>query len=117
MNVSLVKKQQHLLQISVRELHNDTILPSSEEIFTGARTIDGNICVRYMSLRKYIPKTIKPMSDRNKITWGCETCISVMLLQSDINKWRISQLSKLGNLYIDSASTRHLEIYKNCFIE
>ena len=32
-----------------------------------------------------------------------------MLLQSDLNKWRLSQLSKLDNLYIDSASTRLLQ--------
>ena len=30
---TLVKKQKHLLQISVQELHNDMILPISEDVF------------------------------------------------------------------------------------
>ena len=90
-NGTLVKKQKHLLQVSLRELHNDMILPSSRGGFSGARTIDGNICIGDMSPRKYMPKYIKPMSNRNNITCGCETCISGMLLQQDLNKWRISQ--------------------------
>ena len=106
-NGALVKKN-NLIQISVRELHNDMIFPSSEGGFSGARTVDGNICIGDTSLRKYMPKYIKPMSNRNKITCGCKTCISAMLLQSDLNKWRISQLAKLNRLYMNSASTRLL---------
>ena len=34
------------------------------------------------------------------------TCISAMLLQSDLNKYRLSQLAKYDNLYIISTSTR-----------
>ena len=40
-----------------------------------------------------------------------------MLLQSYINKWKILELSKLDKLYINTASTRLLEISKNDFIE
>ena len=40
-----------------------------------------------------------------------------MLLQSDLNKWRISQLAKIDKLYINYASTRLLEISKNDCIE
>ena len=32
------------------------------------------------------------MRNRNEITRGCETCISYMLLQSDLNKWWLPQL-------------------------
>ena len=39
-----------------------------------------------------------------------------MLLQSDINKYILSQLSKLDKLYINYASTRLLQRYKNDFI-
>ena len=55
-----------------------------------------------------MPNNIKPMINIKNITCGCETCISAMLLQSDHNKWRISQLSKLDKLYINHASTRLL---------
>ena len=54
-------------------------------IFFGARTVDRKVYVGYLSLRKYIPKYIKPTSNINKITCGCETCIRAMLLQSVIN--------------------------------
>ena len=42
-NGILIKKQKNLPQISVIELHNDMILPSSEGGFPGARTVDGII--------------------------------------------------------------------------
>ena len=40
-----------------------------------------------------------------------------MFLKSDINTCRISQLSKLDHLYINSATTRLLEISENDFIQ
>ena len=85
-NGTLLKKQKNLLQISVRELHNDMIFPSSEGGFSGAIPADGNIYIGDTSLRKYMPKYIKPMSNRKNITCGWETCISAMLLKLDLNK-------------------------------
>ena len=40
-----------------------------------------------------------------------------MLLQSDLNKLRLSQLATLDPLYNNSASTRLLQILNNDFIE
>ena len=40
-----------------------------------------------------------------------------MLLQSDLNKWRLSKLAKIIKLYINSASTRLLKISNIYFIE
>ena len=79
-NGTLVRKQNHIPQIPVRELHNDMILPSSEGGFSGARTVDGHIFIGDMSLRKCMQKYIKPMSNINNITRGYETCISAMSL-------------------------------------
>ena len=93
------------------------ILPSSEGDLFCAITGDGKICIADTSLRKYMPKYTKLISKRNTITCGCETCISAMLHQSDLHKWRISQLAKLDHLYIDSTSTRILQISKTDFIE
>ena len=78
---------------------------------------DGKLCFGDASLRKYMPKNIKPIINRNNITCRCKTCISAMLLQSDLNKWRIPQSEKLDKLYINSASTRLLQISKNDFIQ
>ena len=93
------------------------ILPSYEGGFSGAITIDGNICIGDTLLRKYMPKYMEPMSNRNKVICRCKTWISAILLQSDLNKCRISRLSKFDKLYINSASTRLLERSKNNFIE
>ena len=67
------------------------IFPSYEGGFSGARTVDGNMCIGDKSLSKYTPKYIKPTSNRNKIKRGCKTYIRAMLLQSDLNKWIISK--------------------------
>ena len=57
-NGTMVKKQKHILQISVIDLHNEMILPSYEGGFSCARSFDGNICIGDTPLRKYIPKNI-----------------------------------------------------------
>ena len=86
------------------------------KVFFGARTVDGTICIGYTSLGKYMPKYIKPISNRYNITCGYETYIIAMLLQSDLNKWRISQVDKLDKFYMNSASTIILKRPKNYFI-
>ena len=93
------------------------ILPSSEGGFSGAITIDRNICIVDTSLRKYMPKYIKPISNRNNITCGCKTCMIAMLFQSYLNKYMIPQWAKFDKLYINSASIRLLEISNNDSIE
>ena len=60
------------------------ILPIPQGVFC-ARTVDGQVCIVDTPLRKYMPKYIKPMSKRDKITCGCKTCLSAMLIQSDLN--------------------------------
>ena len=57
------------------------------------------------------------MRNRNNITCGCKTCIRAMLLQSDIDKWRLSQLAKLYKLYINYETTRLLQRSKIYFIK
>ena len=69
------------------------------------------------SLRNYMPKYIKPTSNRYRIICGCKTCKSAMLLSSDLNKWRISQLDKLDKLYVNYTPTRPSQTPKNYFIE
>ena len=75
-----------------------------KEVFSGAITVHGNI---------FIGDTNE---QQKNITCGCETCITTMSLQPDLNKWRISQLYKPDKWYNNSASTRLLETFKNDFI-
>ena len=85
-NGTLVKKQKHLIQISVWEIKNDLIIKVSQGGFYGARNEYDKVCIRDTSLRNYMHKKIKPMRNRNNITCGCETCISAMLLKSNLNQ-------------------------------
>ena len=93
------------------------ILPIYQMYVLGARNFYGKVCIEDTSIRKCMKKHITPMSNKNNITYGWKTFMSVMLLQSDINKWRLSKLDKLDKLYIYSASTRLLQRSKHDFIE
>ena len=84
--------------------------------FFGAITVNEKLCMGDTSLSKYIAKNIKPIRNRNNISCGCKTCISAMLLQSDLNKWRLPKLAKINKLYINSESTRLLKISEIYFI-
>ena len=66
-------------------------------MFLGTITVDGKIFIVGTSLRNYMLNYIKPISNRNKIPCGFKTCIRFMLFQSDLKKWKISQLEKLIN--------------------
>ena len=74
-----------MLQISVRYLCNDIILPvSRKRIF--AINEDGKLFIDDTYLRKYMTKHIKQMNNRYNITCGYKTCISFMLLRYYLNK-------------------------------
>ena len=51
------------------------------------------------------------------IAHGCKTYTSSILIQPDLNKCRLYQLAKHDKLYIDSASTTLLQIFKIYLIE
>ena len=58
-NGTLVKKQNHLPQISVLDLHIYMILPISPKGFFYVRTVDGKLFIGDTSLIKYRPKIYK----------------------------------------------------------
>ena len=62
----MVLLKKNLLQISVGYMQNDIILTTPQGVIFGDITVYGKVCIEYMSLRKYMPKYIKPMSNRNK---------------------------------------------------
>ena len=111
-NDTLVKENNHLIQISLRDFYNDIILLVSQSGFYGEINEDGKLFIEDTSLIKYMPKHVKPMREKRSIC-GYETCISAILFQYDLNKWRLTQLEKLDKLYIHEASTRLLKILKS----
>ena len=108
-NGTLLKKRKHLIQISVRDMHNDLTLPVSHGGFHCDRNEYGKVCIGDTSLRMYRPKHIKLMRNSNNITYGRKICISAMSFQSNHNKWRLTQFEKLDKLYISTKSTRLLQ--------
>ena len=48
------------------------------KVFFWCKNEYSKVCIGDMSLRKYMPKRIKPMTNRNIITQGCKTYISAM---------------------------------------
>ena len=61
-NVTLVNKNNHILQISVRELQNDLIFPFSRGGFYGARNEHGKVYIGDKFPIKYIPKHINQLA-------------------------------------------------------
>ena len=59
MNGTIVKKQKHLLQISVLDLHNNMILTIPQGGCFGEITVDVKVRIVDEYLSKYIPKLIK----------------------------------------------------------
>ena len=55
------------------ELHNDLNLPVSQGGFFSARNEYGILYIYDTSLRKLIPKHMKPIINRNNLTYGCKT--------------------------------------------
>ena len=51
----VIKTKKTLIQISIRELHNDWIKPPPEGGFVGARFESGEVIIGDISLSKYMP--------------------------------------------------------------
>ena len=73
-----------------------------------------------ISLWKHIYKLIKTIQNINNITCGCETCIGLVFIKSEYNKWWPRQLWNFENMFQNNASiwldqrTKYLyESYKN----
>ncbi len=68
-----------LLQITIRELHNDLIeqLPEASK--------DGVPLISDTKLREMMPPQVKKMTDRYKEMCGCFDCVSIGYFHSDNN--------------------------------
>ena len=81
-NPTLVHKvPKLLLQVSIRELHNDLIeqLPEASK--------DGIPLISDSKLREMIPPQVKKMTDRYKQMCGCTDCVSIGYYHRDNNKY------------------------------
>ena len=64
-----------LLQVSVRELHNNIVSDPNDGSLKGARDEENNIIISDYTLRSLFPPQLKQMYARYKVIYGCECCI------------------------------------------
>jgi hypothetical protein len=85
-----------LLEISVRELHNDLVDTPENGGLAEARDESGNVLISDTALRYLLPPQLKRMSASHKQMCGCEKCLSIQTLQQSLNTWRFRCLRQLS---------------------
>ena len=76
----------YLIQIYIRELHNDLIKSKNEggldEVWNSKKLLVSDTGLRYI-----IPLNVKKFTPRYKLMCGCEVCIKAKELQRSLNAW------------------------------
>ena len=80
-----------LLQVSIRELHNDLL----EQVPEASK--DGVPLVSDTKLREMMPPQVKKMTERYKEICGCSDCVSIGYLHSDNNIFTSTFITDLKN--------------------
>ena len=84
-----------LLQISVRELHNNLIKPEDQGGLKEAKDASGNVIIRLTALHYLMPPQVKKMTDSHKIMCRCKSCVSASLLHESLKAWRLRHIQQL----------------------
>jgi hypothetical protein len=100
-----------LLQISIRELHND-LLSAGPLGLLGSRDASGAVIISDTALRSLLPPQLKKMSTKYKAMCGCELCIIMAQFQASLNAYRLSLLRRLENEAEECESPREKRIKK-----
>ena len=74
-----------LLQVPVRELHNDLLMPANQGGLACARDIDGKVLISDTSLQKLLSKQLCAATKRHKQMCGCEICLTIQSHQQSLN--------------------------------
>ena len=77
----------HLLQVSVRELHDSLLSDPNDGGLKDARDEYDNIIIRDYTLRSLLPPQLNQISSRYKVMCGCECCIYVKSIHSSLLYW------------------------------
>ena len=91
LDVYWINKHKLLLQISVCEFRYDIVLPVSQGGLFSLINEYGIVCIHNTLLRNYMTKHINQISNRDNITCWCKTCISFMVILSNLNKYGVIQ--------------------------
>jgi hypothetical protein len=80
-----------ILQISIRELHNDWLSDGPLGL-PDARDMSGELIIPDTALRSLLPPQLKRMSTKYKAMCGCELCTIMGQFQASLNAYRLSLL-------------------------
>jgi hypothetical protein len=88
-----------LLQIPVRELHNDLCSGDLLIGLAGVRDCSGKLFISDTKLRSLLPPHLQMMSDRYKIMCGCETCIQMHNVHQSYNRFICHRIKDLKDKF------------------
>jgi hypothetical protein len=100
-----------LLEIPVRELHNNLLAPVQEGGLAESRDSAGAILISDTNLRIIIKESLpqlRRMSNRHKQMCGCETCIIASSLQKSLNGFRRRQEKSLLSVPATAANQEYI---------
>ena len=90
-----------LLQISVRELHDDLISSPPKGLSSVYDTKTKKLLVSESTLRTMLPPQLRPMNSSQKTICGCECCITTKMLHQALLQHRLSNRSLRSNVYLN----------------
>ena len=91
-----------LLQISVRELHDDLIGPPPKGLPSVYDPISNQLLVSESTLRAMLPPQLRRMTNAQKDICGCECCISTKLLHQALLQFRSNNKALRSMTNIDT---------------
>jgi hypothetical protein len=81
-----------LIEISIRELHNDLIeLPESGGL-AEARDAEGKVIISDSMLRCLLPPQLRKMTERHKQMCGCEVCLTLIGMHRGSTKYLLPEI-------------------------
>ena len=110
-----------MLEIPVRELHNDLVEAANNGDLPEAVDRQGRIIVSDTKLRAILPPELRRATKQHKQMCGCETCYTIKWLHSSLVCFRSRIVATLGkeikNDELDTEEknklTNKLDTYKN----
>jgi hypothetical protein len=96
---SKIRKNKILLQIPIRELHNDMMSDDTLIGMEGVQDCEGNILISDTKLRSLLPPHVRMMSDRYKIMKVCENCIQMHNVHHSYNRFICHRIKDLKDKF------------------
>ena len=104
-----VRMPKLLLECSVRELHNNMLMPVDKGGFAGAYNVHGIVQISDTALRSFLPKNLRKMTNRYKQMCCCETCVVPKGLLTSLHSWQTKRIALLRKNGKNDEATKYSE--------